>query len=83
VAFAGSVGITKASVLLAIRGRLHQWSELLWNGAVAQKVTDATLTLDDVLAPADPRQKVIADAARRFERRVKETVLARREPANP
>lgn len=83
VAFAGSVGITKASVLLAIRGRLHQWSELLWNGAVAQKVTDVTLTLDDVLAPADPRQKVIADAARGFGRRVKETVLARREPANP
>lgn len=83
VAVAGSVGITRASVLLAVRGRLHQWSELLWNGAVAQKVTDVTLTLDDVLAPADPPQKAIVAAAGRFGNRVKETVVARHEPANP
>ena len=83
VAVAGSVGITRASVLLAIRGRLHQWSELLWNRAVAQKVINVTLTLDDVLPPADPGHKPIAEAAGRFGRRVRETVLAHRQPANP
>ncbi|MCP9488691.1 MAG: hypothetical protein MSC31_02290 [Solirubrobacteraceae bacterium MAG38_C4-C5] len=83
VAFAGSVGITRASALLAIRGRLHQWSELLWNRAVAQKVTSVTLTLDDVLLPPDPRQKAVVEAAGRLGKRVKEAVLARREPASP
>lgn len=83
VAFAGSVGITRASVLLAIRGRLGQWSELLWNRAVAQKVTNVTLTLDEVLAPTEAGHKPLAAAAGRFGRRVRQTVLARREPASP
>ncbi len=80
VAITGSVGLTKASVLLAIRGRVHQWSELLWNRAVVQKVARVTLTLDDVLAPAHPGQKPLVEAAGRVGRRVRETVLAKRFP---
>jgi hypothetical protein len=45
---AGALGITRASVGLTLRTRLHQWSELLWNRALAKKVTDVTLTLDEV-----------------------------------
>jgi hypothetical protein len=61
VAIAGAVGITKASVLLTVRGRLDQWSELLWNRALAQKVVEATLTLDAVL-PAPARERRIGAA---------------------
>ena len=52
LAGAGALGITKASVLLTARGRLDQWSHLLWTRAVEQKVVDVTLTLDTVLPPA-------------------------------
>jgi hypothetical protein len=47
----GALGLSKASVLLTVRGRLEQWSQLLWNRALAQRIVDATLTLDDVLPP--------------------------------
>lgn len=50
---AGALGITRASVGLALRSRLHQWSELLWNRALAKKVTDVTLTLDEVFPEED------------------------------
>ena len=49
VAGAGALGLTKASLLLTVRGRLDQWSHLLWNRALAQRIVEATLTLDDVL----------------------------------
>jgi hypothetical protein len=58
VAGAGALGITKASVLLTVRGRLDQWSELLWNRAVAQKVVDVTLTVDAVLPPAVSERRI-------------------------
>jgi hypothetical protein len=58
VAVTGALGITKASVLLTVRGRLDQWSQLLWQRAVVQKVVDSTLTLDEVLpAPAPARRR--------------------------
>jgi hypothetical protein len=58
VAATGALGITKASVLLTVRGRLDQWSQLLWHRAVVQKVVDSTLTLDEVLpAPAPARRR--------------------------
>src|SRR5436190_5705895 len=49
VAVTGAIGITKASVLVTVRTRLHQWSERLWNRAVINKVSDETLVLDAVL----------------------------------
>ena len=51
LAAAGALGLTKASVLLTVRGRLDHWSRLLWDRALAQKVVEATLTLDAVLPP--------------------------------
>ncbi len=64
VAVAGAVGITKASVLLTVRGRLDQWSQLLWNRALAQKVVEATLTLDAVLPPPGRERRIAAGIAR-------------------
>ena len=49
VAMAGAFGVTKASMLVAVRARIHQWSEMLWDRAVTQKVSDRTLVLDRVL----------------------------------
>lgn len=56
VAGAGALGITRACVLLTIRGRIDEWSQLLWDRAVAQKVADATMTLHHVLPPAGARR---------------------------
>jgi hypothetical protein len=55
LAAATALGLTKASVLLTVRGRLDQWSRLLWDRALAQKIVEATLTLDSVLPPP-PRE---------------------------
>ncbi len=55
LAGATALGLTKASVLLTVRGRLDQWSTLLWDRALAQKIVEATLTLDSVLPP--PRRE--------------------------
>ena len=58
VAVAGAAGITRVSILLAVRGRLDQWAQLLWNRALAQKVVEATLTLDSVLPPPGRRARI-------------------------
>ena len=58
VAVAGAAGITRVSILLAVRGRLDQWAQLLWNRALAQRVVEATLTLDSVLPPPVRRARV-------------------------
>ena len=64
-AVAGAVGITKASMLLTVRTRAKQWSELLWNRAVAERVGAETLVLDDVLpAPAAEAGSLAAIGAR-------------------
>jgi hypothetical protein len=39
-----------------VRGRLDQWSRLLWDRALAQKIVEVTLTLDSVLPPP-PRER--------------------------
>ena len=49
LAIAGAIGVTKASMLATVRSRLRQWSELLWNRAVMERVSDNTLVLDEVL----------------------------------
>jgi hypothetical protein len=51
LATATALGLTRASVLLSVRGRLDQWSRLLWDRALAQKIVEVTLTLDSVLPP--------------------------------
>ena len=58
VAVAGAAGITRVSILLTVRGRLDQWAQLLWDRALAQKVVEATLTLDSVLPPPARRARV-------------------------
>jgi hypothetical protein len=70
VAAAGALGLTKASVLLTLRGRLDQWSRLLWERALAQSVVDATLTLDSVLPPPARERRLRVPAPRERLRRV-------------
>jgi hypothetical protein len=83
VAGAGALGITKGSVLLTVRGRLDQWSELLWNRAVAQKVVDVTLTLDAVLPRAPGERRAHMRIPSDLGKRLKGAVVARTEPAHP
>jgi hypothetical protein len=80
VAVAGAVGITKASVLLTVRGRLDQWSELLWNRALAQRVVEATLTLDVVLPPPARERRLGAAVPERVGRRFRRPAGARPQP---
>ena len=77
VAIAGAIGITKASVLLTVRGRVDQWSELLWNRALAQKVVEATLTLDVVLPPPVRERRIGAAVPERVGRRFRRPAAAR------
>jgi hypothetical protein len=81
LAVAGAVGITKASVLLTVRGRLDQWSELLWNRAIAQRVVEATLTLDIVLPPPAREHRIAAAVPARVGRRFRRPAAARPQPA--
>jgi hypothetical protein len=64
---AGVLGITIASVALTIRTRVSEWTELLWNRAVALRITAVTLIVDDLL-PAPTRDSVF-ETARRATRR--------------
>ena len=52
---AGALGLTRASVGLAIRSRMVAWTELMWNQALAQRITDATLVVDVLLPPRSHR----------------------------
>jgi hypothetical protein len=77
-AVVGGLGITRASVVLTLRTRLHDWADLLWHRALVQEIADATLTIDDVFWRSQPRQQrrivsVTKDAAVR----VRATVRAR------
>ena len=82
MAIAGAIGITKASVLLTVRGRLDQWSELLWNRALAQRVIEATLTLDVVLPPPGREQRIRAAVPQRVGRRLRRRAAAGPQPAH-
>ena len=59
---AGLFGINRASAALAVRNRLSQWSQLLWNRALAKKVSDVTLTVDGVFPATDPVSRLQASA---------------------
>ena len=58
LAAATALGLTRASVLLSVRERLDQWSRLLWDRALAQKIVEATLTLDSVLPPPQRERSI-------------------------
>jgi hypothetical protein len=49
LALVGALGVTKASMAATLRSRLRRWSELLWDRAVAEKVSEKTLVLGEVL----------------------------------
>ena len=69
VAATGALGLTKASLLLSVRGRVDQWSSLLWERALAMKIVEATLALDSVLPPP-ARERRIGVAVPRLSARV-------------
>lgn len=69
---AGVLGITIASVGLTIRTRVSEWTELLWNRAVALRITAATLLVDDLL-PSPARAGVVETARRATLRTVART----------
>ena len=81
VAVAGAAGITKVSILLTVRGRLDQWAQLLWDRALAQKVVEATLTLDAVLPPPARGHRIGLNVPERVRRRVRERVVRQARPS--
>jgi len=62
----GAIGITRASLLMTVRTRLHDWGELLWQRAVVNEVAQATLTVDQVFCAKRPREhpRIVAATAR-------------------
>jgi hypothetical protein len=80
VAIGGALGITKASALVTVRSRLHKWSELLWNRALAKKVRDKTLVLDSVLDSPAAERPSLADVAAASGSRIKEAVMPHPRP---
>lgn len=85
VAAAGAIGLTKASVVLTVRSRLEQWSQLLWARALAHKVGEVTELLDTVLPPVtdtQPRPRSLREPSGRAGAPVWES-LGGRAPAHP
>ena len=70
LAAAGALGITKASLLLTVRGRVDQWSKLVWERALAMRIVDVTLTLDTVLPPPARERRIAVTVPRERLRRV-------------
>jgi hypothetical protein len=61
VAAIGALGISRASFVLAVRGRLHDLTDLLWHRAVVSEVVEATLTVEEVFRDSrEPRRMVAA-----------------------
>jgi hypothetical protein len=83
VAVAGAVGLTKASMLATVRTRAKQWSELLWNRAVAKKVSDMTLVLDSVLPAPAPEPRSLTAMAAKVGEDVKQRIRSHPGPIPP
>lgn len=82
LAAAGALGITAASVLATVRTRAGQWSQLLWNRAVADEVRERTLELDGVIPPPAAEDLAAATRAIRLSARARGIVGSRhRAPA--
>jgi hypothetical protein len=77
VAVIGALGITRASLVMTARGRLHDWADLLWQRAVITEVAQATLTVDQVFCGPREREhsRIVAATAR--------TAARLRVPAQP
>jgi hypothetical protein len=82
LAAAGALGITGASALAAVRTRAAQWSQLLWNRAVADEVREKTLQIDTVLPPICPKRRPLAGLNRLYER-IRESVIRGLAPRQP
>jgi hypothetical protein len=62
IALAAALGITKASMLLTLRTRTHEWADLLWNQAVIKKVGEQTLMIEEVFGAPAPAKRWPAHA---------------------
>lgn len=80
MAIAAAFGITKASVLLTVRTRTQQWSELLWNQALIEKVGEQTMMLDSVFPPPRTEPRSLADVARALRKHAKGRTAPRSSP---
>ena len=82
VAATGALGLTKASILLTVRGRVDQWSSLLWERALAMKIVEATLGLDSVLPPPARERRIGVAMPRERRRRVARLAAPRHAPGS-
>ena len=73
LALVGALGVTKASMAATLRSRLRRWSELLWDRAVAEKVSEKTLVLGEVLPEPAIKTGRVSSAGRA----VKEKIASR------
>jgi hypothetical protein len=74
VAAIGALGITRGSVVLTVRTRLHEWADLLWHRAVISEVAQATLTVEQVFGPPPARDHRIVAATAQAARRLRASV---------
>jgi hypothetical protein len=78
---AGALGLTMASVGFTVRTRMSEWTELLWSRAVAKRVTEVTLCVDDLLTP--PTHNTVVQAARRAGQRTGATARRTKRRLHP
>jgi hypothetical protein len=57
---AAALGLTRASIGLAIRNALSNWSELMWNRSLTAVICERTLTFDDLLVEEPAPAGVLA-----------------------
>ncbi len=74
VAAIGALGITRGSLVLTVRTRLHAWADLLWHRAVISEVAQATLTVEQVFGPPPARDHRIVAATARAAGRLRASV---------
>jgi hypothetical protein len=75
IAAIGALGITRGSLVLTVRSRLHEWVDLLWHRAVVNEVVRATLTVDQVFCmPRGREHSRIVTATARAAGRLRATV---------
>ena len=78
VAAIGALGITQASLVLTVRTRLHEWSDLLWQRAVVSEVARATLTVEQAFPrPETHAYSPLVDATARAGQKLRTTVTSR------
>ena len=70
----GALGITRGTLLLTVRTRVHQWADLLWHRAVISEVAQATLTIEQVFGPPRARDHRIRTATAQAARRLRASV---------